>query len=27
MGSKPGWYKVAWGPNQGWVSAQYLKLK
>jgi len=27
MGSKPGWYKVAWGPNQGWVSAQYIKLK
>jgi len=27
MGSKPGWYKVAWGPNQGWVSAQYIELK
>ena len=27
MGSKSGWYKVVWGPNQGWVSAQYLKLK
>jgi len=26
MGEKDGWYKVAWGPNQGWVSAKYLKL-
>lgn len=27
MGEKDGWYKVAWGNNQGWVSKAYIVLK
>ena len=26
-GEKNGWYKIAWGVNQGWVAKEYIKLK